>query len=100
MKMSSLPFPTVIHNIDGANIFVSEIVNMAPVEGQIPVFFFFISEPNWKVFAFPEEYSTGINHFNENRNNPITPSKYVHAGLKCCDDRFAFNSQYIFHALD
>ena len=39
--MSSLPFPTVIHNIDGANIFVSEIVNMAPVEGQIPVCFFF-----------------------------------------------------------
>ena len=92
--MFSLPFPTVIHNIDGATIFLSETVNM------VPVFFFFILEPNWKVFAFPDEYSTGINHFNENRNNPITPSKYVHAGLKCCDDRFAFNSQYIFHALD
>ena len=93
--MFSLPFPTVIHNIDGANIFLSETVNMVPV-----FFFFFILEPNWKVFAYTDEYSTGINHFNENRNNPITPSKYVHAGLKCCDDRFAFNSQYIFHALD
>ena len=24
----------------------------------------------------------------------------MHARLKCCDDRFASNSQYIFHALD
>ena len=31
---------------------------------------------------------------------PITPSKYVHARLKFCDDRFASNPQYIFHALD
>ena len=35
--MFSLPFPTVIHNIDGANIFLSETVNM------VPVFFFFFS---------------------------------------------------------
>ena len=33
MKMSSLPFPTVMHNIDGPNIFSSEIVNIAPGEG-------------------------------------------------------------------
>ena len=31
---------------------------------------------------------------------PITPSKYLHARLKCCDDRFPANPQYIFHALD
>ena len=31
---------------------------------------------------------------------PITPSKYVHARLKFCDDRFASNPQYIFRALD
>ena len=24
----------------------------------------------------------------------------MHARLKCCDDRFATNLQYIFHALD
>ena len=30
----------------------------------------------------------------------MTPLKYVHVRLKCCDDRFAPNSQYIFHALD
>ena len=98
MKMSSLPFPTVMHNIDGPNISSSEIVNIAPGEGQIPVSF--ASEPNWEALAFPKEYSTGINHFNEDRDNPITPSNYVHTRLKCCDDRFASNSQYIFHALD
>ena len=30
----------------------------------------------------------------------VTPSKHVHAKLKCCDDRFASNPQCIFHALD
>ena len=99
MKMSSLPFPTVMHNIDGPNISSSEIVNIAPGEGQIPVSF--ASEPNWEALAFPKEYSIGINHFNEDRdNNSITPSNYVHTRLKCCDDRFASNSQHIFHALD
>ena len=96
--MSSLPFPTVMHNIDGPNISSSEIVNITPEEGQIPVSF--TSEPNWESLAFPKEYSTGINHFNEDRDNPITPSKYVHVRLKCCDDRFASNSQYICHALN
>ena len=98
MKMSSLPFPTVMHNIDGPNISSSEIVNIAPGEGQIPVSF--ASELNWEALAFPKEYSIGINHFNEDKDNPITPLKHMHARLKCYDDRFASNSQYIFHALD
>ena len=34
------------------------------------------------------------------RKIPITHSKYVHARLKCCEDRFAANPQYIFHVLD
>ena len=100
MKILSMPFPTVMHNIDGPNTSSSEIVNIAPGEGQIPVSF--TSEPNWEAFAFPKEYSTGISHFNEDRDNSITPSKYVHfsQALKCYDGRFASNSQYIFHALD
>ena len=44
MKMYSLPFPTVMHNIDGPNISSSEFFNTAPGEGQIPVSF--TSEPN------------------------------------------------------
>ena len=76
--MSSLPFPTVMHNIDGPNISSREV--------EIPVSF--TSEPDWEALAFPKDYSTGINRFNEDRENPITPSKYVHARLKCCDDCF------------
>ena len=87
-----------MHNIDGPNISASEIVNIAPGEGQIPVSF--TSEPDWEALAFPREYSTGKNHYNEERKRYITPSKYIHARLKCSDDRFASNSQYIFHALD
>ena len=98
IKMSSVPFPTVMHNIDGPNISPSEIVNIAPGEGQIPVSF--TSEPDWEALSFPKNYSTGKNHYNEKREIHITPSKYVHARLKCCDDRFASNAQYIFQALD
>ena len=98
LNESSLPFPTVICNFDGPNISPSEIVNIAPGEGQIPVPF--TLEHNSEALAFPENYSTGRNHFSEEREIPITPSEYVHARLKCCDDRFAANPQYMFHVLD
>ena len=98
MKMSSLLFPTAMHNIDRPNKFSREIVNIALVEGQILVSF--TSEPNCETLAFPKEYSTGINHFNEDRDNPKTPSIYVHARMKFCDDRFVSNSQYVLHAID
>ena len=80
------------------NISSSGSVNRAPGEGRIPVSL--TSEPNWEALVFSKEWSTGRNHFNENRHHSITPSKYVHARLKGCDDRFASNFQYIFHALD
>ena len=82
-------------NIDSPNMSSSEIVNIAPEEGQIPVAF--TSEPNWEALVFPKEYSTGRNHFNEDKDHP---SKYVHIILKCCDDKFACNSQCISHALN
>ena len=81
-------------NVDGPNISPSEIVNIAPGEGQVPVCF--TSEPNWEAPAFPKDYSAGRNHFNEEREILVTPSKYVHARLRCCDDRFAANPQYIY----
>ena len=98
LKEFSSPFPTVMYNVDGPNISPKEIVNIAPGEGQIPVSF--TSEPNWEALAFPKNYSTGRNHFNEEREIPMTLSKYVHARLTCCDDKFAANPQYIFHTLD
>ena len=93
-----MPYPTVLQNIDGPDISVDDVVNIAPGEGQIPVSF--TSEPNWEALAFPKEYSIGKGHFNDDREIPITPSKYIHARLKSSDDRWASNSQYIFHALD
>ena len=100
LKESSSHFPTVMYNVDGPNISPNEIVNIAPGEGQIPVSF--TLEPNREALAFLKDYSTGRNHFNEEREVPIAPSKYGHTRLKCCEDRFAsrFDPQYIFHALD
>ena len=53
MKKSSLPFPTVMLNGHGPNISVSDMVNIAPGECQIPVSF--TSEPNLKALAFLKE---------------------------------------------
>ena len=44
LKECSSHFPTVMYNLDGPDISPNEIVNIAPEEGQIPVFF--TSEPN------------------------------------------------------
>ena len=52
-----------MHNADGPNIYPNEIANVAPGEGQFPVSF--TLEPNWEALAFPKDYSTGVNHFNE-----------------------------------
>ena len=42
-----------MHNVDGPNISLSEIVNIAPGEGQIPLLF--TAELNWDGLAFPKE---------------------------------------------
>ena len=98
LKESFSHFPTVMCYVVGPNISPNEIVNIPPGERQISVSF--TSEPNWEALAFPKVYSTGRNYFNKKRQIPVTPSKYVHTRLKCCDDRFASNPQFIFHALD
>ena len=67
MKESCSRSPTVMYNVGGPIISPSEIVNIAPGEGQIPVSF--TSEPNWEALAFPKDYSTGRNHF-----NPLLPN--------------------------
>ena len=97
-KMSSIPYPTVLHEKDGPSVSQNLIFNIAPLEENVPVSFG--SEQNWETLTFPKEYATGKNHFIDARALPITPTKYVKARLKCCNDRFASNPQYIFHALD
>ena len=50
VKGSSSSFPTVMYNVDGPNIFHSEIDNIAPGGSQIPVSF--TSGPNWEAPNF------------------------------------------------
>ena len=70
---SSVPFPSVLQNIDGPELSVDGVVNIAPAEGQITMSF--TSEPNWEDLAFPKEYSTGKGHFDDNHEITIIPSK-------------------------
>ena len=95
LKESSISFPTVTYNADGRNISLSEIVNVSMGEDQISVSF--TLEPNWEAIAFPKDYSIGRKHFS---GIPVTPSKYVHARLKCDDGRSAASRQNIFDAFD
>lgn len=55
---------------------------------------------NWGAIAFPKDYSKRRNHFSEERQIPVTPSKYVHVRLKFSINRSATNPQYIFNAFD
>ena len=48
--MSSLSYPTVLHEIDGPSVLQNQIINIAPGEGNIPVSF--SSEPSWEAFFF------------------------------------------------
>ena len=94
----SNPHPTVMHNVDGPNIDMNEIINVAPGEGQIPVSH--SNEPDCEALAFPDLFSTGKFHYNYKREVAITPSKYIHSRLKNCDKRYSENPQYIFYCLD
>ena len=94
---SGIPNPTCMHDTDG--ISSEQAIDIAPGEGQIPVSIY--NEPDCEALAFPNLFATGHFHHNEpNREKYITPSKYVHARLKCCDSRFASDPRYIFFALD
>ena len=41
-----------MYNVDGQNISPSEIVDITPEEGQIPVSFTLV--PNWEALVFPK----------------------------------------------
>ena len=57
----SNPHSTVMHNEDGPNIDLNEIISIAPGEGQISISH--SSEPNCEALAFPDIFSTGQFHF-------------------------------------
>ena len=60
-----------MYNVDGPNIFPSEIVDITPEEGQILVSFTLVR--NWEAVAFSKDYSLGRKYFNEERKLPIKP---------------------------
>ena len=75
---SSVPFPTVLQNIDDPDISVNDVVKIAPAEGQLPVSF--TSEPNLEALAFPKEYSTGklsIHYKRKPSEKDISPNNTV-----------------------
>ena len=87
-----------MYDKEGPNLSAEELINIAPGEGNIPVSF--TSEPNWEALCLVKELALGYNHFAEEKEFPITLSTYVHGRLKCCDNRFASNPQYIFQCFD
>ena len=89
--------PTLLHKIEGPSILPEEVVNIAPDEGQIPVYH--SNEENWEALAFPRLYSHGENHFKSYRDVHLAVSKYAHTRLKCEDDRFSSDTKYKFHCL-
>ena len=91
-------FPTALHNKDGPDINACEILNIAPGEGQIPLDR--RTEPNCEALAFPKEFATGKFHYNYPRDIKLTPIQYAQSRLKCSDNRFASNAQYLFSTLD
>ena len=87
-----------MHNVYGPNTLANVVVNIAPGEGQLPAQF--TSESDWAALVFAKNFATGEKHINNGRNAGIMPSKYLHARLKSCDDRFALDPQYIYQAID
>ena len=85
MGLSSVLYPTEMHNIRGPNIFFSEIVDIAPGKGQFPVSIF--SEPD-KHLLFLKTILLEKKITSMKKEN--SPSKYIHDRLKCCNDYILF----------
>ena len=73
--------PTVLHNSEFPSAFPAQILNKAPGEDQIPVFF--TTEPNWEELLFLKDFPYKRFHFGVTvREMPITPSQYIHLRLR------------------
>ena len=57
MQDSVLPFPVVLHNIEGPSVSRAQVLNIAPGEAQIPVSF--ATERNCEALAFPKNCPYG-----------------------------------------
>ena len=76
--------------------FSEGIYNIAPAEGNKPVNFF--RTPKLESMAFPVQFPTSVNTFDDVRPIKLTPSSYFKSRLMCVDGRFARDTEYLFFA--
>ena len=68
-KLPSNSYPTLMYDKEGPNLSAEELIKYTCV---------ITSEPSWEALRFVKEYALGYNHFAEEREFPITSSRYVH----------------------
>ncbi len=95
---TSAPLYSFLHPVDFAQYLADKhdesILCIAPGEGNKPE-----NVLQMESKCFPAEFPTGLNTFNEMRENKLSPSRYFNARLFAADNRFARNPEYIFFAL-
>ena len=79
--------PTLMDNVDGLIIDLSQIVLISPAGGQISISH--TNEPDCEALAFPKEFSNGQFHFNFKREKPITVLKHNNSSLKNSNAKYA-----------
>jgi hypothetical protein len=98
--LRGLSSDTCIQPIDMRTEALAELENfvysVAPAEGNKPVSIF--KEDMGEALAFPTLFPSGINTFDEEREQKLSLCKYYNARLLSADTRFAQNSQYVFYA--
>lgn len=73
-----------------------QIVNIAPAEGQKPLFI--MTDPQFELMYNPDKFCLGKGGFGRQRDGKITYRKYFNARLLDIDGRFARDLDYLFVA--
>ena len=73
-----------------------QIVNIAPAEGQKPLFI--MTDPKFELMCNPDKFCYGKGCFGEVRPRKLTYRKYFNARLLDIDGRFAKDLDYLFVA--
>ena len=81
-EMSSVPYLTALHEIDGPSVSQNQIIDISLREAKI-LFFFSVQNLIGKLQIF--QRNVQLVKINEPRAVPVVPTKYVHTRLKCCD---------------
>ena len=71
-----------------------QIVNIAPAEGQKPLFF--MTDPEFELMCNPAKFCFGKGGFGKQRERKITYTKYFNARIQDIDGRFARDLDYLF----